>query len=82
MKKLLIFHPTIAPYRIDFFNELSRAFDTRVCLRYRNLRSQTFDYDKIVGKPVVRTRIEGDVIKLKGRPKKTLKKFLQIFATK
>lgn len=47
MKKLLIFHPTIAPYRIDFFNELSRAFDTRVCLRYRNLRSQTFDYDKI-----------------------------------
>lgn len=46
-KRLLIFHPTIAPYRIDFFNDLSKAFDTRVCLRYRNLRSQTFDYDKI-----------------------------------
>ncbi len=47
MKKLLIFHPTIAPYRIDFFNDLSKAFDTRVCLRYRNLKSQKFDYDKI-----------------------------------
>ncbi len=46
-KRLLIFHPTIAPYRIDFFNDLSKAFDTRVCLRYRNLRSQTFNYDKI-----------------------------------
>lgn len=45
--RLLIFHPTIAPYRIDFFNDLSNAFETRVCLRYRNLRSQTFDYDKI-----------------------------------
>lgn len=47
MKKLLIFHPTIAPYRIDFFNDLYRAFDTRVCLQYWNLRDQTFDYEKI-----------------------------------
>lgn len=47
MKKLLIFHPTIAPYRIDFFNDLYKGFDTRVCLHYRNLKSQTFDYDKI-----------------------------------
>ena len=47
MKRLLIFHPTIAPYRIDFFNDLYRAFDTRVCLQYWNLRDQTFDYEKI-----------------------------------
>lgn len=47
IKRLLIFHPTIAPYRIDFFNVLYNAFDTRVCLRYRNLKSQKFDYDKI-----------------------------------
>lgn len=46
-KKLLIFHPTIAPYRIDFFNDLYRAYDTRVCLQYWNLRDQTFDYEKI-----------------------------------
>ena len=49
-KKLLIFHPTIAPYRIDFFNDLYRAFDTRVCLHYWNLRDQTFDYEKIYAK--------------------------------
>lgn len=47
MKKLLIFHPTIAAYRIDFFNDLYKAFETRICLRYRNLRSQKFDYEKI-----------------------------------
>lgn len=49
-KKLLIFHPTIAPYRIDFFNDLYKAFDTRVCLQYWNLRDQTFDYEKIYAK--------------------------------
>ena len=45
--RLLIFHPTIAPYRIDFFNSLYKAFNTRICLRYYNLKSQVFDYDKI-----------------------------------
>lgn len=43
-KKLLVFHPTIAPYRIDFFNALYEAFDTRICLQYKNLKSQKFDY--------------------------------------
>ena len=47
MTKLLVFHPTIAPYRIDFFNDLYAAFDTQVCLKYWNLRDQTFDYQKI-----------------------------------
>lgn len=47
MPRLLVFHPTIAPYRIDFFNDLSHAFNTRICLRYRNLQSQKFDYEKI-----------------------------------
>ena len=47
MTGLLIFHPTVAPYRIDFFNALNDAFRTRICLRYWNLRDQTFDYDKL-----------------------------------
>lgn len=46
--RLLIFHRTIAPYRIDFFNDLAATFDTRICLQYRNLLSQKFDYEKIV----------------------------------
>ncbi|SMG30085.1 Glycosyltransferase involved in cell wall bisynthesis [Fibrobacter sp. UWB13] len=46
-KKLLIFHPVIAPYRIDFFNEFSKRFDAEICLFRRNLRSQKFDYTKI-----------------------------------
>lgn len=47
MKKLLIFHKTIAPYRIDFFNDLFDKFDTKVVLDYSNLKSQTFDYSTI-----------------------------------
>ena len=46
-KKLLIFHTTVAPYRIDFFNSLYESFDARICLMYRNLKSQRFDYSKI-----------------------------------
>lgn len=43
--KLLVFHPTIAPYRVDFFNDLSRAFEIKLCIC--DVHSQTFDYSKI-----------------------------------
>lgn len=46
-RKLLIFHPTIAPYRIDFFNDLYQRFETEIVLYYRNLKNQKFNYDKI-----------------------------------
>ena len=46
-QRLLIFHPSVAPYRIDFFNELNKSFDAKICLQYWNLRSQKFDYQKI-----------------------------------
>lgn len=45
--KMLVFHPVIAPYRIDFFNELYSQFGAEICLFRRNLNSQKFDYDKI-----------------------------------
>ncbi len=63
-KKLLIFHPTIAPYRIDFFNDLYRAFDTRVCLQYWNLRDQTFDYDKIYSQFAFKPHYLKEIIKI------------------
>ncbi len=47
MKKLLVFHPIIAPYRIDFFNSLHKTFDTRICLYQDNLITQKFDYAQI-----------------------------------
>ncbi len=63
-KKLLIFHPTIAPYRVDFFNDLSKAFDTRICLRYQNLRSQTFDYNKIASQFVFSPIYQKELFKI------------------
>ena len=47
MKKLLIFHPIIAPYRIDFFNQLSEYFDLKICLSWTNLHDQTLNYSEI-----------------------------------
>lgn len=44
MRRLLVFHPIIAPYRIDFFNRLYADFDARICLTQRNLHDQTFNY--------------------------------------
>lgn len=46
-KKVIIFHNTIAPYRIKFFNELTKSFNTKVCLYYENLKDQKFDYEAI-----------------------------------
>ncbi len=66
-KKLLIFHPTIAPYRIDFFNDLYCAFDTRVCLQYWNLRDQTFDYDKIYAQFAFKPHYLKEIVKLGAR---------------
>lgn len=46
-KKLLVFHPIIAPYRIDLFNALAEHYDCEVVLYWRNLKDQTFDYPKL-----------------------------------
>lgn len=46
-KKILVFHPIIAPYRIDLFNTLADRFDAEVCLYWRNLKDQSFDYAQL-----------------------------------
>lgn len=46
-KKLLVFHPIIAPYRIDLFNTLSQNYDMKFCMFHRNMIDQKFDYSKI-----------------------------------
>lgn len=43
-KRLLIIHPTIAPYRVDLFNHLNESFETRICLFYKNQDTHIFNY--------------------------------------
>ncbi len=47
MKKLLVFHPALAPYRVDFFNALADAFDAQFYFSYDNLTDQRFDQQKL-----------------------------------
>lgn len=42
-----MFHPIIAPYRIDMVNELAEHFDMTLCLWANNLRNQTFDIEAL-----------------------------------
>ncbi|MDD4972362.1 MAG: glycosyltransferase [Paludibacter sp.] len=46
-KKLLVFHPSLAPYRIDLFNGLNEAFESNFYIFRRNLLSQKFDTSKL-----------------------------------
>ena len=48
MKKLLIFHPALAPYRVDHFNELSQLFDLEVIFVSNNVWNHNFDQGKLL----------------------------------
>ena len=48
MKKVLVFHPALAPYRIDFFNLLSERVDLVVVFLLRNLEDQKFDQERLL----------------------------------
>ena len=45
MDKLVIFHPALAPYRIDFFNSLNETFDASFYFLHKNAFEQSFDQD-------------------------------------
>ena len=45
--RTLIFHPSLAPYRVDFFNELARHVDLKVVFLHPNLISQQLDQDAL-----------------------------------
>ena len=42
-KKLIVFHPAIAPYRVDFFNSIDEIFDAKFYFEFDNALEQTFD---------------------------------------
>lgn len=46
--KTLVFHPALAPYRVDLFNELSKRLKLKVMFLNRNLISQEFDQDRLL----------------------------------
>ena len=45
--KVLMFHPALAPYRIDFFNAMADRFDLTVVLQRRNVDGQHFDQERL-----------------------------------
>lgn len=47
-KKLLVFHPALAPYRIDQFNTLSELFDLKVVFTSNNVWNHKFDQSKLL----------------------------------
>ena len=46
-KKLVIFHPAIAPYRIDFFNSLNKEFNAKFYFEYGDVLEQSFKQDEL-----------------------------------
>ena len=46
-KKLVVFHPAIAPYRVDFFNALAERFDAVFYFEFRDALEQSFDQEKL-----------------------------------
>lgn len=46
-KKLLVFHPAIAPYRIDLFNVLNERFNAIFYFYKRSVTGQKFDQDAL-----------------------------------
>lgn len=46
-KKILIFHPALAPYRVDFFNALYEAFDASFYFNLPNVIDQNFDQKEL-----------------------------------
>ena len=47
-KKLLIFHPALAPYRVDQFNSLSKLFELEVVFIFENVVNNKFDQSKLL----------------------------------
>ena len=47
-KKMLIFHPALAPYRVDQFNTLSQLFDLEVVFIFDNVWNHRFDQSKLL----------------------------------
>lgn len=48
--KVLVFHPALAPYRVDFFNALNDEFDAAFYFNLPNVADQKFDQEMLTKK--------------------------------
>jgi glycosyltransferase involved in cell wall biosynthesis len=46
-KRVIVFHPALAPYRVDFFNELNSKFETSFYFNHENVQDQKFDQESL-----------------------------------
>jgi len=70
MKKLLVLHPSLAPYRIDFFNELNANFKAKFYFYYPNVLDQKFNQDALKKQLNFRCSYLKKGIHILGRPLK------------
>jgi glycosyltransferase involved in cell wall biosynthesis len=47
MKKILVFHPALAPYRVDFFNALNNYFEASFYFSLKNVSDQKFNQENL-----------------------------------
>jgi glycosyltransferase involved in cell wall biosynthesis len=52
MKKILIIHPALAPYRVDQFNAISCLFHLEIVFIFRNVWNHKFDQAKLLSQLV------------------------------
>ena len=50
MKKVLLFHSYLPPYRVDFFNRLAEKCDLEVVFLWENVGEQPFERDELLGR--------------------------------
>ncbi len=60
-KRLLVFHPALAPYRVDFFNVLADKFDCVILFLQKNNRNQNFNQQVLLS----RSRFRCSYMKIK-----------------
>ncbi len=49
-KRLLIFHPALAPYRVDQFNGIARLFDLHIVFLFDNVWNHPFDQANLLSR--------------------------------
>lgn len=70
-RKLLIFHPALAPYRIDFFNMINDKFNASFYFNLINVSDQKFDQEALKGKCTFKSNYLLNGIELFGRSFRT-----------